>query len=496
VAEELTGQRAAAALRATPAPHVVLDADGRIRAANPAARRLLGLHPTGSPLLPDLFRHPQAVTAYLRQLRAAGAGRSVFFTGDAALPDGSATRTARITAHGVNLLTDPAVRGLLLSLADVTEHAEQVAALSRAALTDPLTGLANRALLTDRLRQHAAGGAVIVLDLDAFKAVNDTHGHAVGDHLLTALAGRLQRAVPPAATVARLGGDEFAVLLPGADVTAADACAHRLLAAIAAPVPLPGPDSPLVVVTAAAGVAAVRAADHPETALRAADAALYAAKAAGGGVRTADPTIRFTQRRGTDTVDVAALRRRNATLHREARTDPLTGLPNRRRLDEDLLALQADDVTARPGARYAVVFADIDRFGAYNKAHGDDGGDLALRRVAAALAGACRTGDVAYRKGGEEFVVLLPGTDLPAATTAADRLRAAVADLGLPHGGNPDAPQLTVSIGVAGSDLGTSQEVLAAAGRAMLRAKAAGRNQVHVATADDRLTLPAAPPAG
>ncbi|MFF0658656.1 GGDEF domain-containing protein [Micromonospora tulbaghiae] len=118
----------------------------------------------------------------------------------------------------------------------------ELAALQRATLRDPLTGLANRAGLAAGWEQLAALRPwVVVVDLDGFKPVNDTHGHAAGDHVLTAVAHRLRTVHGVAA---RLGGDEFAALLLNTDPAAA---ARQLAAAIAAPVRLPAswpPPSP------------------------------------------------------------------------------------------------------------------------------------------------------------------------------------------------------------------------------------------------------------
>jgi diguanylate cyclase (GGDEF)-like protein len=129
------------------------------------------------------------------------------------------------------------------------------------ALHDPLTGLANRGLLMDQLGQALARArrrpgsvAVLFLDLDRFKVLNDSLGHAVGDDLLVEVARRLERVMRSADTVARLGGDEFVVLAEAvASVDEALALARRLREAIAVPIPV-GP-GPRVVVTASVGIA-------------------------------------------------------------------------------------------------------------------------------------------------------------------------------------------------------------------------------------------------
>jgi diguanylate cyclase (GGDEF)-like protein/PAS domain S-box-containing protein len=121
-----------------------------------------------------------------------------------------------------NLLNEPSVNGIVVNAHDVTERKRLEDQLSHQAFHDPLTGLANRALFHDRV-EHALRRsfrlkeplAVLFLDLDGFKAVNDSAGHAAGDALLTEFASRLTAWARPGDTVARLGGDEFAVLLEG-----------------------------------------------------------------------------------------------------------------------------------------------------------------------------------------------------------------------------------------------------------------------------------------
>jgi len=163
---------------------------------------------------------------------------------------------------------------------------DYAADLRHRAFHDALTGLANRALLREHLAhaiERAARGtplAVLLIDLDGFKQINDVHGHAAGDHLLVTIAQRLRDAVRGADTAARLGGDEFAVVLDGMDA-AEDAhfVATRLLASIQAPVQLPdGPITP----RASIGVATWHGHDI-DALMHDADLAMYAAKTAGKG---------------------------------------------------------------------------------------------------------------------------------------------------------------------------------------------------------------------
>ena len=182
-------------------------------------------------------------------------------------------------------------RQVLTALDNATFAAEE----ARLAYSDPLTGLGNRALLAtevagaQRLRRGGGRLSLLLLDLDGFKAVNDSLGHAAGDRLLVQLAQRLCAAVGPRDVVARLGGDEFAVLVdeetPGAGLRAA----RRVLDALSAPVDFEGR---VVRVTASIGVVE-QAARSPEDVLRDADVAMYAAKSAGKAcVRLFEPAMR------------------------------------------------------------------------------------------------------------------------------------------------------------------------------------------------------------
>ena len=112
--------------------------------------------------------------------------------------------------------------------------------LRHQATHDRLTGLANRALFDERLDGVIGAAAVLLVDLDGFKEINDTYGHHAGDAVLGAVADRLRRCVPASATAARLGGDEFAVLLPGADEPTARLLADRFTALLAEPVLVDG----------------------------------------------------------------------------------------------------------------------------------------------------------------------------------------------------------------------------------------------------------------
>jgi diguanylate cyclase (GGDEF)-like protein len=175
---------------------------------------------------------------------------------------------------------------------------------------------------------------------------------------------------------------------------------------------------------------------------------------------------------------IDSLRSHAERAYAEARTDTLTGLPNERRYAEDVRMLQ--DRIGRVAGSTAALFVDLDRFGLINKAFGQERGDATLARVAGVLAAQCRTGDTVYRVGGEEFVVLMPGTDRSGGCVAAERIRAAVEAAAIPHRGRTGIQVVTVSIGVA-AGAGPSVDVAEVVNRAngqMRRAKRAGRNRV------------------
>ena len=229
-------------------------------------------------------------------------GRSAFeIYGDA--PDGTAGVTRALEGESVRMTADVgdstfdvqlvpvsgddrfAVLGLSI---DLTEHRRVREELEHLALHDPLTGLPNRALLLDRLgqairtaRRDEGGAALLLMDLDRFKEVNDRFGHPAGDELLRQVAARLQANVRDVDTVARLGGDEFAIVLPGATLVAAGRVARAIRRALETPFATNGE---LLDVQPSVGVALVP--EHgvdPDTLLRRADIAMYVAKRSGSG---------------------------------------------------------------------------------------------------------------------------------------------------------------------------------------------------------------------
>ena len=181
---------------------------------------------------------------------------------------------------------DGAVVGRVWSFRDITEHRRLQNELTHQAFHDPLTGLANQALFRDRvdhaatrLQRHGGQLAVLFIDLDDFKTVNDSLGHSAGDSLLQIVSHRLATCVRAGDTAARLGGDEFAVLMDAlADPNDAIEIAERIIAALQEPVVL---DALVVSATASIGIAYGSAGAGSDEMLRNADLAMYTAK--GGG---------------------------------------------------------------------------------------------------------------------------------------------------------------------------------------------------------------------
>jgi diguanylate cyclase (GGDEF)-like protein/PAS domain S-box-containing protein len=265
---------------------MIAGADGQLRFASPAAERTLGIHPdalVGRNLL-DLWAdgERERVGVFLAEV-AATRGRVV---GPIEIGLANGERRGTLECVGSNLVDDPAIAGLALNLRDVSERKALEEQLRMLAFHDPLTLLANRSLfwnrvehalaLAHRSQQHVA---VMFLDLDNFKNINDSLGHDAGDRLLQAAAQRLVKATRPSDTVARLGGDEFAILLEGLrDERDVGHIAGPITAAFNRPLLLDGRE---MEATASIGVACSRAGDDAEQLLRNADIAMYNAKAAG-----------------------------------------------------------------------------------------------------------------------------------------------------------------------------------------------------------------------
>ena len=267
---------------------VIVDVDGRLRFASPAAERTFALSPddlVGRNLL-DLWvdADRDRLIGFLGEV-AASRGKAV---GPVEVQVSSGTRRYTLESVGSNLLDDPAIGGLALNFRDVSERKALEEQLRQLAFHDPLTLLANRSLFRNRV-EHALTLAqrtpqqiaVMFLDLDDFKNVNDSLGHDAGDRLLQAAAQRLVQCTRSADTVARLGGDEFAILLEGInDPSDVERVALTITQSFNDPLLLDGREAR---VAASIGVTFSRPDDTTEELLRNADIAMYNAKSAGKG---------------------------------------------------------------------------------------------------------------------------------------------------------------------------------------------------------------------
>ncbi|MFY1634051.1 putative bifunctional diguanylate cyclase/phosphodiesterase [Solwaraspora sp. WMMB335] len=265
---------------------LIVDDQDRIRYASPALEAVLGRTATAGIAVTELVNpvdHDQAA-AGLALVRSSGEPHD-WPDWQLRHADGSAVQ---MEVSCRDLRADRTVNGLVVTLRDVTERRRLERELTHRAFHDSLTGLANRVLFHDRVHQavaRAQRGAhtvgVLFIDLDDFKVVNDTMGHAAGDELLAAVADRLTGILGCVDAAARLGGDEFAALVDdAADSAAVEQVAQRIVSAFAEPFRLAGR---MVGGAVSVGVATTSDAADTDELLRHADLALYVAKGAGKG---------------------------------------------------------------------------------------------------------------------------------------------------------------------------------------------------------------------
>ncbi|MEO7521040.1 MAG: EAL domain-containing protein, partial [Gemmatimonas sp.] len=272
----------------------ILDADGTIRYASPSVWTVLGHDPqnlVGTKLTALLHEEDVAfATGFLADLaratplRGASTPAALKREWRIAHANGSWTTVDNV---GTNLLAEPVIEGLVLNTRDVTEQNVIKQQYMHQAFHDPLTDLANRSLFLYQVghalaRATRAGTrvSVLFLDLDNFKMVNDSLGHAAGDRLLVEAARRLASCVRETDLIARLGGDEFAVLLEDANDEDVLLVADRVAEAVTKPFHLEGKEA---FVSASIGIARTTAGETADELVRNADVAMYVAKTRGKG---------------------------------------------------------------------------------------------------------------------------------------------------------------------------------------------------------------------
>ncbi|HYJ40260.1 MAG TPA: sensor domain-containing diguanylate cyclase, partial [Steroidobacteraceae bacterium] len=262
---------------------LILDKDGAVQSCNPAFVRILG--PAASvpqaPLRDLLAPHGATVAKLIEASQASGEPREADLEIDLAGPRGKVWVELSVNPLGPNLLQ--------ALVNDITERKRAESAAQELATRDTLTALLNRRGFDTALAGLMANSrrdsrlALLQIDLDYFKSVNDNYGHEAGDLVLREVARIFERSVRRSDIVARVGGDEFAVLLPGIESAAkAEQIARNIISGVKVPIDIGG--GRLAQVGASIGIALLGdAPESPAAFARRADLAMYAAKQAGRG---------------------------------------------------------------------------------------------------------------------------------------------------------------------------------------------------------------------
>ncbi|HVA05927.1 MAG TPA: EAL domain-containing protein [Acidimicrobiales bacterium] len=311
---------------------VIADLDGIPTRVNSAVCRLLGR--SAEELIGNRwteFTHPDELPLGLVTAARHAAGHNAYQDERRYIrPDGA---TIWASAH-VTLICDEANEPsyFFTQLQDITDRRRIESELAHQTLHDTLTGLPNRALLTDRLSHSLAQGrrkdypvGVLFLDLDHFKVVNDSMGHSFGDDLLRLVGERIASTVSHGDTVARFGGDEFVIVGDDESVPDCERLAKTILDALSRPYII---DDNEINVTASLGIAIADSDATPETLLRDADAAMYLAKQRGRGrIELFDDALRATAEKHLVTTSALhhAIEREEFTVYYQPIVDLVTG---------------------------------------------------------------------------------------------------------------------------------------------------------------------------
>lgn len=466
----------------------ILSVTGELLQGNPALSQLLGLST-------DVARASNivdfAASVFLRPKQFSHLVETARTSAQPEAADLEMTRNDRsqLWVHCmVSYSTDPMtgedrVEGVLY---DITKRKQQEDLALHRAEHDTLTGLKSRAYIESTLGQHIYSArrnkgsvTLMFIDLDGFKAVNDTWGHAAGDAVLVQVSQRLRGLFQRNCDlVGRLGGDELVVMITGFEAThpSVGDLATRLIESFKLPFVLPNRE--FTYVGASVGVASYPMhAVSSKTLLQAADAAMYAVKQSGKGAFVIAQTGVVWPDAGMTTWEDSL-----EALDMTARTlsDPLTGLLDRRQLIERLATAHAglldeDDAMA-------VICLDIDQFKLLNVSHGSPIGDEVLCEAARRLTAVLRSGDTIARTGSDEFVAVVPAQGQSSdelrrmAQGVARKLLASLADV--PMKLSTCTVTIHASAGVSLMDLTSADgmDVLREAQLALRRSKAVARN--------------------
>ena len=473
---------------------VVLDARGRMMLANQAFQALwqqaggaeMGKHLTSLPRLiqalpADPQAHPwtramslrESVSGHTLVMDDAEGNAHHLVVNCAPITDvGGKVRGCMVTFNDVSDLhrANQALRDSMDELqASRDEVQRQNLELERLATRDPLTNCLNRrafneafAAVFEAARRGAQPLSCVMVDIDHFKAINDRHGHAIGDRAIQEVAKRLLSSARSVDLVCRYGGEEFCVVIPGADGAEASAFAERLRQGIEREAGPGVRELPDLRITASLGVASLRpGVAHGAALVDRADQALYTAKRAGRNQVQAfaepDPTP-------------------------DGERDPVSGLLTAEAFREAFAALLAG-IEPRD-TPLAVLKLAVDPYADRLEAAGQAAADGALRQVADRLKAMARPGDLLGRLGDEHLAIVMPGLSLLAALDVAEGLRQRVQ-----AGGAGDVPTLTVSVGVdvLPAQASGAPTLLDRADRALSRARRAGRNSVRGFAAETRI---------
>ena len=356
---------------------------------------------------------------------------------------------------------------------------QALATINELAIRDELTGIHNRRFLLDlvekekeRADRNGSEFCLCLFDIDFFKRINDTYGHAAGDTVLRAFAGAVQGQLRPLDAFGRYGGEEFLVMLPETPAASATALAERVRAVIEK---LRCTDGDLtIMLTVSVGVAEYRLGEKVAQTIVRADQALYLAKSGGrnrvlchGEDAPAEVAAPPAPRGGAALEGVEGHGR-----------DQLTGLLNRRLLRDRLR--HAMDRARRNGRLVALLLLDINRFKEVNDSLGYEAGDALLNHAGGTIRGCLRDCDTVARWGGDEFVALLEdlGSQADAQLVAAKILDRFTAPL--PVAGRDWHVTLAVGIALYPAPECDADALLKRAEVAMREAKGRGRNIVRL----------------